>query len=281
MKEIKLFRTILGDWITNHDLLRALESVDSNKSQILYIHTGLSFGIPNPDVQKNDILEILLQIILELKVPTICVPTFTFSFCNGEIFNLERSRSKMGSLNEYIRKQPDAIRSIDPLMSVALLGADKDLAEGIGHESIGENSTFYKLHYRDNVRFLFLGVRLGDCFTYMHFIEKFLNVDYRYDREFTGKMIANDRSYEDTYKLFVRYRNIMPGNGSYLYEDFLIKTGKAKRQICGDSFVTSVDEPTAFEAYKDLYNVDHNYFIDPLSIHDYDKTFEVKNMVAL
>lgn len=281
MKEIKLFRTKLGDWITSHDLLRTLESVDSNKSRILYIHTGLSFGIPNPDVPKNDILEILLQIILELKVPTICVPTFTFSFCNGEIFDLERSRSKMGSLNEYIRKHPHAIRSIDPLMSVALLGEDKDLAEGIGHESIGENSTFSKLHNRDNVRFLFLGVRLGDCFTYMHFIEKFLNVDYRYDREFIGKMIVNDRSYEDTYKLFVRYRNIIPGKGSYLYEDFLIKTGKAKRHICGDSFVTSVEEPIAFECYTDLYYDHRNYFIDPLSIHDYDKTFEVKNMVAL
>jgi aminoglycoside 3-N-acetyltransferase len=281
MNEIKLFQTKSKDWISNHDLMRTMELVDAHKSKILYIHTGLSFGIPNPALQKNDILEILLQTILELEVPTICVPTFTFSFCNGEVFDLERSKSKMGSLNEYIRKQPQAIRSIDPLMSVALIGEDIDLAEGVGHESIGENSTFYKLHFRNNVRFLFLGVRLGDCFTYMHYIEKFLNADYRYDREFTGKIILDDRFYEDTFKLFVRYRNILPGNGSYFYEDLLVNKGKAKKFPCGDSFITSVEETSAFEVYQEMYNNDRNFFIAPSSIHDYDKTFEVKNMIAL
>lgn len=281
MKETNLFKSSQNKWITNHSLLKTLTEVDANNCKILYIHSGLSFGAPNPALQKNEILQIILETILELNVPTICVPTFTFSFCNGVDFDLNLSKSKMGALNEYIRKLPDSIRSVDPLMSIALLGEDKDLAEGIGHESIGKDSTFHKLHYRDNVRFLFLGVRAGDCFTYMHYMEKFLNINYRYDRKFKGKITIGDKSFQDTFTLFVRYRNVFPGQGSYLYEDILCKRGIAKKRQLGDGFITTFDEPSAFKVYKELIDQDQYFFIDPGSILDYDKTFEVHNMVAL
>lgn len=281
MKAYNLFKTGSNEWITNHDLFESLKFIEADNSKILYIHTGLSFGTPNPELQKNDILQIILDTILELNVPTICVPTFTFSFCNGQDFDLNLSRSKMGALNEYIRKLPGSIRSVDPLMSIASLGEDKDLAEGIGHESIGKDSTFYKLHYRDNVRFLFLGTRPGDCFTYMHFMEKFLNVNYRYDRVFEGKITIGDKSYQDSFTLFVRYRNIFPGQGSYAYEDILCERGIAKKRQLGNGFITILDEPAAFKVYKELIDRDQNFFIEPGSIHDYDKTFEVHNMVAL
>jgi len=281
MKTFNLFKTGSNKWITNQDLFDSLKIIEAHKSKILYIHTGLSFGTPNPELQKKEILQILLETILELNVPTICVPTFTFSFCNGLEFDLYNSKSKMGALNEYIRKFPGSIRSIDPLMSIALLGEDKDLAEGIGHESLGKNSTFYKLHLREDVKFLFLGTRPGDCFTYMHFIEKCLNVNYRYDKEFKGKITIGEKSYYDTFTLFVRYRNIFPGQGSYIYEDILYKRGFAKNRQLGNGFITILDEASAFEVYKELIVQDQYFFIDPKSKHDYDTTFEVHDMVAL
>jgi aminoglycoside 3-N-acetyltransferase len=281
MEKYNLFYTTNNVWVTNHDLLDALKRVQAHEANILYIHSGLSFGIPNPEIPKNEILRILLDTILALNVPTICVPTFTFSFCNGEDFDVQNSRSKMGALNEFIRKQPGTIRSVDPLMSVALIGQDTDLALGIGHASIGVNSTFDKLHSRDNVRFLFLGTRPGDCFTYMHFIEKFFNADYRYDRDFTGNIIDGGKSYPDTFTLFVRYRNIFPGKGSYQYEALLYEKGISRKHAIGNSFITTLAEPPAFEIYKEMLEKDHNFFIDPSSIHDHNKLFEVKNMVAL
>ncbi len=281
MKPFNLFYSTNNEWVTNHDLLDSLKRVNAHESSILYIHSGLSFGIPNPNIPKNEILWILLDTILALNVPTICVPTFTFSFCNGIDFDVQNSKSKMGALNEFIRKQPGTIRSVDPLMSVALIGKDIDIATGIGHESIGKDSTFEKLHHRDNVRFLFLGTRPGDCFTYMHYIEKFVNARYRYDRDFTGKITDGKNSYKDTFTLFVRYRNVFPGNGSYYYEDILSKKGLSRTCELGNSFITTIEEPPAFEIYKDLFDKDHNFFIDLSSIHDYNKTFEVQNMVAL
>jgi len=281
MKTYNLFYTIKNEWVTNVGLLDSLLHANAHESSILYIHSGLSFGIPNPDIPKNELLQILFDTIFELNVPTICVPTFTFSFCNGIDFDVQNSKSKMGILNEFIRKKPGTIRSVDPLMSVALIGEDKDLVTGIGHESIGKDSTFYKLHYRDNVRFLFLGTRPGDCFTYMHFIEKFMNVGYRYDRNFTGRIIDGENNYQDTFTLFVRYRNIFPGKGSYQYEEILSEKRISRKYAFGNSYITTLEESPAFEIYQDLIDHNHNFFIDPSSINDYDKTFEVKNMVAL
>jgi aminoglycoside 3-N-acetyltransferase len=281
MKEINLFTDKQNKWITNHDILKKLEKVGANNCNILYIHTSISFGAPNPALGKNELLEIILETFSELKVPTICFPTFTFSFCNGKEFDVTQSKSKMGALNEHARKRPGTIRSVDPLMSVALIGTDKDLATGIGHNSVGKNSTFDKLHYRDKVKFLFFGTKIGDCFTYMHYMEDFLKVPYRYDKNFTGKIITPEKTYEDTYTLFVRYKNIFPGKGSYVYEDQMIAKGIAKKELCGDTFIISVDEPPAFEAYADLIKKEPDYFIDPKSVHDFDKTFFVKDMVAL
>lgn len=281
MKEIKLFKSNQNNWLTNIDFLKALEKVNAPDSNILYIHSGLNFGIPNPKLSKNEILQSLFDTLIELKVPTICFPTFTFSFCNGEDFDVINSKSKMGLLNEFFRKQLPVKRSVDPLLSVAVLGTDTNLAESIEHASIGKNSTFDMLHNRKNVRFLFLGKKIGDCFTYMHYMEKVLNVNYRYDRKFTGTIKTKEKTYTDTFELFVRYKNIIPGKGSYVYENFMLEKGIAKKTTFGDDFVLSVDEPNAFEIYSSFIQKDPNFFIDPSSKFDFDKTFEVKNMVAL
>ncbi len=280
MERINLFKSSKG-WITNIDLFNSLKRVEADQCEILYIHTGMSFGMPNPELKKKEILEAIFNVIMELNVPTVCMPTFTFSFCNGVDFDVQNSKSKMGAINEYFRKRPEAIRSVDPLMSIALIGKDKDLATEIGKESIGNNSTFFKLHNRDKVKFLFLGTRLGDCFTYMHFIEKFLELPCRYDREFSGKIIDNGKEYNDTYTLYVRYKNVYPGTGGYDYEDYMIENSIAKKDNCGDSFITSVDEKPAFSTYKLFLDKDINFFMDPKSVYDGDKTFEVKDMVAL
>ena len=78
----------------------------------------------------------------------------------------------MGALNEYVRKMPNSLRSIDPLMSSVLIGDDNDIVTNILKSSIGTGSTFDKLHNKKNVKFLFLGTKVGDCFAYMHTLKK-------------------------------------------------------------------------------------------------------------
>jgi len=282
MSQLPIFKTKRGNPVTADEIRAALEQVEANDSQVLYMHTGLSFGLPNPELKRDDLLNTIYQAVGSLKVPTLCVPTFTFSFCNGEEYDSIRSRSRMGMLNEFIRRQPEAIRSVDPLMSVAVVGDDHDLAKNLGHDSVGMNSTFDKLSRRTGVKFLFLGVKLGDCFTYMHHLEWKAGVPYRYDREFTGKITHAGKTYEDTYRLFVRYHNVKPNAASYIYEQLLVDRGLLRVAPLGDNFVACIGEAEARAVYLELLHKNPDYFIEhPFRAAAADRTFMAQNMVAL
>src|SRR5271165_1470278 len=217
MKEINLFQNPDGTWITTSRVLALLERVKAPEAGILYIHSGMTFGSPNPELSRRELLSHLYGVIESLGVPTICVPTFTFSFCNGNDYCVETTPSKMGALNEFIRKLPEAVRSVDPLMSAVVIGEDRDLVTDLGRNSIGENSTFDKLHRRGaGLKFLFLGTTVSECFTYTHYVEERLAAPYRYNREFSGVITQNGRSWRDSYNLFVRYRGVVPSSDGML-----------------------------------------------------------------
>jgi aminoglycoside 3-N-acetyltransferase len=282
MSQQLLFKTAQEKPVTCDDLRAALDSVQAHDCQVLYMHTGLSFGLPNSELSRAELLDAIYHAIRGLGVPTLCVPTFTFSFCNREDYDSARSKSRMGALNEFIRRRPEAIRSVDPLMSVAVVGEDRDLAGNLGHESIGLNSTFDKLSRRQGVKFLFLGVRLGDCFTYMHYLEWVAGVPYRYNREFTGKITHAGRTYEDTYQLFVRYHNVKPNAASYTYEQLLAERGLLRVAALGDSSIRCIAEPEARALYLELLSRDPNYFIEhPFRAEEAERTFVADEMVAL
>ncbi|MES2206976.1 MAG: AAC(3) family N-acetyltransferase [Pseudomonadota bacterium] len=280
MKEQKLFKSKTGDWVTCSDILFALDNVKAADSDILYMHTGMTFGLPNLELSRQELLAIIYELIDSLSIQSLLVPVFTFSFCNQEGFNRQTSSSKMGALNEFIRKLPQAMRSIDPLMSSVLIGKDRYLVEGLGKHSIGKESTFDKLHScKKRVKFLFLGTTVSECFTYTHYVESLLRSPYRYDKEFTGKIIDEDSSWIDAYSLFVRYEGVIPATDNKL-EKTLLENGSLLKLKCGDSSIACVSEPDAFSTI--IHQLEQNEYayinFDPKNKNHY---FNVKNMVAL
>jgi aminoglycoside 3-N-acetyltransferase len=281
MAETRLFQDRDGTWHGQSELTAALEAVGAHDCRILYIHSDLSFGIPNPSMGRTELLTNLFDAVSALGVPTLCVPTFTFSFCNGEDFDVRRSRSRMGAFNEYFRKRDDAVRSVDPLMSSAMVGVDRDVVENLGHHSIGAGSTFDKLHHKSGVKFLFLGVSPSKCFTYTHYVEERERVPYRYDRAFTGLITDGDRTYQDTYELFVRYGNVFPSTDRKL-ENYLVDRELIRRGSFGDGEISCIDEPTSYAviAAHLRENVDC-YLSAPHARQGLDPMFTVKDMVSL
>jgi aminoglycoside 3-N-acetyltransferase len=280
MIDTRLFRAHDNTWITSSLVLRLLERVKAPEASVLYMHTGLTFGSPNLEIGRQGLLEILSELIFSMGVPTVCVPTFTFSFCNGEDYDLQKSRSRMGALNEHIRRLPGTIRSVDPLMSSALIGADRDLVENLSKKSIGSNSTFDRLHQRHQaVKFLFLGTTVSECFTYTHYVEEQRNVSYRYNRVFRGKITSDGQTWEDAYALFVRYRGVVPSSDQML-ERSLLANGALRKEACGDSSISCVDEPVAYDMIVRHLQENPRCYVaeDP---GDKNQEFVAHNMVAL
>ena len=280
MKNLTLFK-YKNKYITNFDFIRSLEKIKAYDCQILYLHSEINFGIPNPQLKKNQILDQLFMCIKKMGVKTLCVPTYTFSFCNKEIFNVKKTISKMGILSEYIRNQSKSLRSIDPLLSVCIYGKNKNLIKNISKNSIGKGSHFDKIHNSNNVKFIFFGPSVGSCFTYIHYIEKLLNAPYRYDREFDGTIINNNKKYKDKFKLFVRYNNIRTGNGSFIYEDIMFKKKISLRKKLGNGFLTSINKEDAFNSFIDLYKKKKNIFFRTNKKSFGSKYFKFGNVVTL
>jgi len=282
MNTVQLFKATDGKWITNVDVTTTLQEVNVQHADIVFMHTELNFGQPNPALKRKELLGCLYNAVRDSGIRTLCVPTFTFSFCNNQEFDVERTSSRMGVLNEYIRRLPGTVRSCDPLLSVAVVGDAADLAVGLGHRSIGAGSFYDRLSREQRVLFVFFGARLGACFTYMHFLEELANVPYRYNREFTGRIVNGHGSYQDTYTLFVRYRNVLPGDGSYKYEECLRERGFLNERPLGCSAVVSVGKDPATAVYRELLSRDPNYFIAaPFNQATADSGFEAHEMVSL
>ena len=116
----------------------------------------------------------------------------------------------------------------------------------------------------------------------MHYLEWVAGAPYRYHREFTGRITHKGMTYDDTYKLFVRYNNVHPNTASYNYEKLLEDRGMLRVIRLGDSTIRCLGEQDARAVYLDLLQHDPNYFImNPFLPEHADKTFVKKRMVAL
>ena len=121
--KIKLFQGSDGSWVTAEDIFETLKKIGVQECEVLFIQMDIVFGRLNRDVRRKELLQILSDVFLELRIPTILLPTFTFSFPNNQIYDVIKSKTSMGVLIEYMRKLPQvSYRTLDPLLSLAILG---------------------------------------------------------------------------------------------------------------------------------------------------------------
>lgn len=269
--------------ISASDIRSTLLRLQADQCDVLYIHTGMQFGLPNLDLGRSGVLEEMAEVLYGLGVATLVMPSYTFSFCAGQAFDREKSSSSMGALNEYLRLRHRWMRSCDPLMSNILHGQERGLLTQIGKESVGRQSTFDLLsHLNAKVKFLFLGPRIHDCFTYMHYLEAVKQVPYRYDFVFDGTIIDGDHRYEDRYTLYIRDDGVRAGHGAKIYENMLIERSMAKFERLGAGAVTVVDLQSARSLYLDLLAMSPSFYIEDVFDKPVRSTrFEQRKLVAL
>lgn len=243
--------------VSNTEMLEKLHEIRAQDCDVLYIHTDMNFGLPIKGMKRKEIFAALYEVIKSLNVKTLVFPTFTFSFCNKEVYDVQNTKTAMGSLNEYIRLNVEGVRSLDPLLSVYVVGDSLNLVDNLGEKSIGENSNYDRIHKCDkHVKFLFFGADMRDCFTYAHHLEAVVESPYRYYKPFTGTVINNGVEHiNQRALLFSTYANCTLGSVPVVY-NAMLKKGQLQQAKIGDSNFCCFSELDSYNTIMELITAD-------------------------
>ncbi len=254
-----LFYNEKGEIVSDKNLREALLQVGAADCETLFIHSDIMFGTPVKGFRRTELLETLYQTIASLRVPNVIIPSFTYSFCNHEDYDVLNSKTSMGSFNEYYRKKENRYRTLDPLLSLSVPEKLKPLFQNVGEHSLGKGSGLDIVHQMENVKFLFLGADMAGCFTYVHYVEKILDVPYRFDMPFEGNVVdENGTVSRRTQYIHTQCAGVqLPDRYDYFEKDLLSK-GKLKRTPYGDKFISCISEKDAYEEI--VRNIEENKF---------------------
>ena len=176
------------------DISKALTDVGITTDDNIFVHSNIGyFGKMENAENKNDYCREFLESVLDVIGinGTLVVPTFSYSFCNNEVYDKIKTDSVCGIFSEYIRKKSNSSRSDDPNFSIAAIGKNAGLfTKDCAAYSFGKNSFWERFHRKDGK---ICNFNLDSSSTFIHYVEKSLNVEYRYDKPFSGTSIINGK----------------------------------------------------------------------------------------
>ena len=180
------------------DITAALRGLGVRPGGMLLVHSALQGSGRVEGLRSRDKLDTIvrgLQGAVDVAGGggTLVAPTFTYSFCRGEVYDADASPSTVGALGEHLRRQPGVRRTLDPIFSSAVAGpVDPAFEEALFRpgdvECFGPRSIFAQLLARDG-QLLFYDAGFGFC-TFVHHVEWLLGVRYRFLKRFSGVVRA-------------------------------------------------------------------------------------------
>ena len=189
------------------DVHDALTRLPLEKGDVIFTHSNLGFfGRPEGILGSAQLCEMFFEAIMAVlgEKGALVVPTFTYSFPRKQVFDtLESASSAMGTFAEWVRCHPDSIRSEDPCYSVAAIGGDaKSLVNKAPQNSFGDGS-FFERFCRNGGKVLNMNFDAGS--TFIHYVERKLEVPYRFDKSFSGVIARNGEMHPASSTIWVRY----------------------------------------------------------------------------
>lgn len=176
------------------DLVRALRDVGLVAGDAVLVHVNLdALGRPAGCRTPEERSALLLGCLEEVlgATGTILVPTYTFSFCRQEPFDVQRTPTPGGDWSpsadflEYFRTRPGTVRSRDPIHSVAGRGPKAEaLLKDVSPTCFGQGSVHARLLAAGG-KIALLGLPLEEA-TFRHHVEEVVGIPTRFRKLFTG-----------------------------------------------------------------------------------------------
>lgn len=165
-----------GNALTKSDLIDQFKSIGIKEGDSLLVHSSLS-KIGYIEGGAQTVVEALLEVVGSngnLLMPTSPNASLQLDYIKSlDVFDVANTPSKLGSVTEYFRKLPNAVRSAHPTEPVACVGPDADYFTQDHFGSLtpyDQYSPFYRISEKGG-KILYLGVTLDNAGTNLHTLE--------------------------------------------------------------------------------------------------------------
>jgi aminoglycoside 3-N-acetyltransferase len=189
----------------------ALAALGLQRGDGVMVHAATQFlGVPEGGIgMYYEVLDDLLG--LESGEGTLVVPTFTFGFAHGQVYDqLQTPSDQMGAFAEYVRVRPEARRSPHPIHSVAVVGRYAEALAAIDTSGAFDAGSVFERMVELDFKLLLLGADVYYT-TMIHYCERLANVPYRYWKDFTGEVrLEGQPAQVRTYRMFARDLDLDP-----------------------------------------------------------------------
>ena len=246
------------------DIIRALTEVGVSKGDNIFIYSNIGFfGKLKGATNKGDYYQIFKKAIFEVigESGTLVVPTFSYSFCWSNSFDKDKTPSVCGALSEMVRKDPQSLRSGDANFSIATIGENAEyFTKDAPEHSFGPNSFWERFLER---RGKFCNFNFDSASTFVHYVEKHLNVSYRHDKPFPGTFIANGKEQKGVFYHFVYDLNKPYNAPDFTKFDKKAKDiGLAKTANLGKGQIVLISARDVFELIKSEVKTNPTFLIE-------------------
>ena len=135
----------MNSLINENDIRDAFLACGVNQGDSLMLHSDAIFLAQLKSMTKTEKFEMFFDLMKSILGDngTLIIPTFSYSPMNNEVFDNNKTQSRVGSISEFFRGLPDVKRSYDPIFSVSVRGKlVKEFMSAKIEDSFGKNSVF-------------------------------------------------------------------------------------------------------------------------------------------
>lgn len=248
---------------TFSDISSALRDAGIKEGDSVFTHSNLGFfGTLDGANSKEEYCKIFYTAIRNVidETGTFVVPTFTYSFTDGDFFDPTKTASDMGMLSEYIRTHPDSLRSTDPNFSVAAIGpkAEYFTIDSPSH-SFGQDSFWERFLA---VQGQFCNLNFDAASTFLHYVERCLDVPYRWDKPFSGTICQEDSKERRVFYHFVRDLKTDDHTPDFAaFDEYATQKDAVDRVNLGKGQVVKISAQDKYDIAEDGYLNDPSFLI--------------------
>ncbi|NQY86531.1 MAG: AAC(3) family N-acetyltransferase [Colwellia sp.] len=205
------------------------------------IHSDiLKVGFPCEEFDADAAGKVYETLFLEVFANrSILIPTFCYDYCSTRVFDVHHDLGQVGFLSRHMVKHHAELRSKTPVFNFVILNNQGFSLEPV-KEAFGSNS-IYEQFFAQKGYIILLGVGILRC-TPLMYVESQSDVIYRYEKQFPGKVLSNNKETDVEFSMPVRPLNPDVIEYSDILEIDLLKSGIMKKFTTG--FATTLVCPS-------------------------------------